>query len=632
MSVKVRCTGCDKVLTAPDAARGKSIKCPSCDTKVKVPAADKPKKSASKKPVDSEDAIAALDLRQAEDENVRICGKCGYDMSHRDEDETECPKCGYDSSIGGLGEKAQKRRLKGPDPDKFYAGLWKSNWKFVFKNQGLAWRTMLYTLIASMLMFLCAFMYLYIPMWPPRMFFAMCATVSGLMIPGWLWFMDQEVMVGTLQKKDKLKRVNFDFFLCSALGIRWVAWHIVFALPVMLVPLLFGWILTSFVGLPPFVFWIFAGLGYLPVLAMITISTGHFVMPVQAPGWMFWKVAPAWFRTLKPTLIWLFLTLMLHAPAIGCLATIGALYGPQINQVVAQMEENADTARFKAAKENAGKKEQAKFADDPRGDKEYHKISYSLFVVPSILWATACLLLGFPAAYSCRVNGQFIYYFRDSLDLVALAKEYKYVSKARPEDEEDEKPKTMAQVTVDAVAVFAISMIIGLVIGFVSGALGEEGMVVGLLAGFFIGLRVAFFNGSSMITQAAWEEGIGWGLWVGVWPVSVVVLIVCGFVVAFVPALMIVGLIAIGLSLIGAIGAIVYTSTHWMEARTGCLVCLMSLFVSLITVILIVVGVVAASAALGFDPNQQQEEAAQQEVAPDAAPAEAMPMPEAAAP
>jgi len=630
MAVKVRCTGCDKVLSAPDAARGKSIKCPSCDTKVKVPAASsKPKKSVDK-PVDSEDALASFDLRNAEDENVRICGKCGYDMTHQDEEETECPKCGYDSSMGGLGEKAQKRRLKGPDPDKFYEGLWKANWKFVFKNQGLAWRTMIYTLVASMLMFLCGFLYLYIPMWPPRMFFALCATVSGLMIPGWLWFMDQEIMVATLQRKDKLKRVNFDFFLCSALGIRFVAWHIVFALPVMLIPLLIGWIMTYFGGMPGYVFWICAGIGYLPVFAMLPISTGHFVMPVQGPGWMFWKVVPAWFRTLKPTLIWVFLTLMLHLPVIGCLGTIGALYGPQINQVVAQMEENADTARFKRVKENAGKKDQAKFADDPRGNKEYHKPDYSIFIVPGVLWFVGCLFLGFPAAYACRVNGQFIYFFRDSLDLVALTKEYKYVAKVKPEDEEDAKPKTMAQVTVDAIAVFAISIVIGLVIGLVSGALGEEGILLGLAAGFYIGLRIAMFNGSSMITQAAWEEGIGWGLLVGTWPVGVIVVIICGFIITMVPSLVIVAGIAGLIGLIGVIGAIAFTVLHWNEARTGCLVCLMTLVVLLIVIILIVVGLVTAASVVGFDANQQP--GVQQGAPVDAAPAEAMPMPMPAAP
>lgn len=589
MAVKVRCTGCDKVLTAPDAARGKSIKCPSCDTKVKVPvASSKPKKSAAKA-VDSEDALASIDLRQAEDENVRICGKCGFDMTHQDEEETECPKCGYDSSVGGLGEKAQKKRLKGPDPDKFYEGLWKANWKFVFKNQGLAWRTMIYTIIASMLMFLCSFLYLYIPMWPPRMFFALCATVSGLMIPGWLWFMDQEVMVATLQRKDKLKRVNFDFFLCSALGIRFVAWHLVFALPVMLIPLLIGWILTYFGGMPSFVFWIVAGIGYLPVFAMLPISTGHFVMPVQGPGWMFWKVVPAWFRTLKPTLIWLSLTLLLHLPVLGCLGTIGAVYGPQINQVVAQMEENADTARFKNAKERAGKKDQAKFADDPRGNKEFHKPDYSIFIVPGILWGVSCLFLGFPAAYSCRVNGQFIYFFRDSLDLIALTKEYKYVAKVKPDEDEDAKPKTTAQVALESAVLNGICLLIGIVIGIVTAAFGTgqsstlQNILICALYGTLFGSAI----GRLQLISAGFQEGVGWG-----------------FLVWAVP-----------------FGDIIYVVMHWEDGAPGCLTQVIGFCMTCFILILGLVGLFAFSDITGGNPNRDNN------IPVDAAPADPMPMP-----
>ena len=40
MPVKVRCPTCEKVLNAPETARGKAIKCPGCETKVKVPAGD----------------------------------------------------------------------------------------------------------------------------------------------------------------------------------------------------------------------------------------------------------------------------------------------------------------------------------------------------------------------------------------------------------------------------------------------------------------------------------------------------------------------------------------------------------------------------------------------------------------
>lgn len=587
MSVKVRCTGCEKVLTAPDSARGKSIRCPTCETKVRVPEAkEKPAKKQVK--ADSEDALASLDLRNLEDRDARICAKCGYDMQHQDEDETECPKCGYDSESGGLGAKAQKKRMKGPDPDKFFEGLWKPNWKFVKKNQALAWRTMAYTLVASLLMFFCLFMYLYIPLWPPRIFFAMCAFISGVMLPGWLWFMDQELILASLQKKDKLKRINFDFFLCSALGVKFLAWNVVFALPIVALPALIGYVMTEFGGLPPAAFWVCVGVGYLPVLAMMPICMGHFVMPVQAPGWMFWKVVPAWFRAIKPTVVWVLLTLALHAPAIGCVGAAIAIYAPQIGTVVAQMEENAEIYRTKLAKENAGSKAATAFADNPLVDKPYHEPAYSVFIVPGVLWLLACVLLGFPAMYVCRVNGQFIYFFRESLDLIFLAKEYKYVAKQQTDEDEEAKPKTIAQIATEAIVTTLICVTIGAVGGMLFAAFGDNvNTVVSMLVGAYYGASLASLVGKIMLVTTAFKESVGWGL-----------------VALFVP-----------------FGELIYASKHWQDAAPGCLTMLSATVVAIFILILALAGLfsLASLGIGGADPNANQP--AQMQPVDDAMPA-----------
>ena len=103
-----------------------------------------------------------------------------------------------------------------PDLADFFPGLVKSSWKFVLKNQMLAWRTDVYTLVCLLISGFCAFMYLWISAVPPRAFFAMCFFVSFLVIPGWLWNLDTEVIKLTLERKDKFKKLNFDFFLASA--------------------------------------------------------------------------------------------------------------------------------------------------------------------------------------------------------------------------------------------------------------------------------------------------------------------------------------------------------------------------------------------------------------------------------
>jgi DNA-directed RNA polymerase subunit M/transcription elongation factor TFIIS len=564
MAVKVRCPGCQKVLTAPDEARGKAIKCPACETRVPIPSgsggAAKPAKKKAASVVEDESGLASLDLRNVEDAEARVCPKCGHDMQYQDEEETECPKCGYDTASGGLGEKARKKRLKGPDPDKFYEGLWKKNWKFVFRNQGLAWRTMIYTVIASLIMFGCAFAYLRIPMWPPRVFFGFCTLIAAMMIPGWLWFMDEQVIVGTLTKKDKLKRINFDFFLCSALGIKWVAWHLVFASLVLAIPGLIGLILTQFGGMPDFVLWICLGVGYLPVLAMLPIVMGHMVMPIQAPGWMVWKVFPAWIKTLKPTLLWLTLTLMLHLPVLGILATIAAVSGNDVANIAQQMEENAETHRARVAAEAAPKKDAQAGQADPIAAREFHTVNYMPLILPGGLWVLACVFLGFPALYSCRLNGQFVYFFREQLDLQALAKEYKYVAKVKPEDEEDKPPKTLQQVLLEAVITVVMCTIIGAVFGMVASALSAGGsMLNGLMEGAFYGSAFASVIGRLMLLTAAWNESTAWGL-----------------IVWWVP-----------------FGDVAYVVTHWEDGRGGCLVSAMSGFMFFILLVLAIIGILS---------------------------------------
>ena len=128
MAVKVRCPTCEKVLNAPDSARGKAVKCPECETKVKIPAGDSSsgtgsrttvRRSASnavKKPAGSESTefLAGLDLDKIVDTSEAMCPKCGADIP---EGATECPKCGVDPNTGQLSSSARKRMSrKGPEP------------------------------------------------------------------------------------------------------------------------------------------------------------------------------------------------------------------------------------------------------------------------------------------------------------------------------------------------------------------------------------------------------------------------------------------------------------------------------------------------------------------------------------
>jgi predicted RNA-binding Zn-ribbon protein involved in translation (DUF1610 family) len=451
MPVKVRCTSCDKVLTVPDTARGKAVKCPACETRIAVPDEDSSsgatkipdktkKKPAAKpaKPVDSEDALASFDLRKAEDTNARICFKCGFDMQYQDEEETECPQCGYDSAAGGIGKKAQKKAMKGPDPADFYPGLAKGAWKFVVKNQMLAWRTAAYVAVCLLISMLCSFMYLWISAWPPRIFFALCFTVAFMVIPGWLWLLDIEIIQLTLERKDKFKRFNFDFFLASAMGLMFVAWSVAIALPLMAVPLGIGYYLVNYSGNPPWVYGVCAGIGAIPALWMLPISMSHMAMPVSLPGWMIWKIVPTWTKTIAPLSVWMMWLFLTTLPLTGGAAVIGAVWGNDINNIVTTMESNAKTERERLAAANAPKGKNAAPAPDPSTIGTIQEVNLKPLIGPAIILLVMALPIGWIGMFNMRINGQFTYFNKTRLDMIDKRKEYKYVAKIKKGEDGEE--------------------------------------------------------------------------------------------------------------------------------------------------------------------------------------------------
>lgn len=523
MPVKVRCSSCDKVLTVPDAARGKAVKCPQCDAKVAVPLGDaddskviKPKKKpaaapAKSKRVDSEDALMALDLRRVEDTNARICSKCGFDMGDMDEEETECPKCGFDIEAGGMGLKARKRALKGPDPADFYPGLVKNAGKFVGKNQLLAWRTAAYTLICLLISLFCAFMYLWISAWPPRGFFALCFFVSFLVIPGWLWYLDTEVIKLTLERKDKFKKLNFDFFLASSKGVIFVAWAVVGAGPIVLLPALLGYYLVNYTGQPEWVMGVCIGVGLLPVAWMMPATMSHMTMPISMPGWMFWKVVQYWGRSLGACSVWLMWLLISNIPNFAAAGLIAGVWGSDIQHIVQTMESNADINRQLVAAENAPKGKNAKPVDLTAIGKPVD-VDLKPLIGPVIVLIVMCLPIGFIAMFNMRINGLYTFYNRDRLELIDKAKEYKYVAKERRNpDDDDDVPRTLQKDATEGVVFVLVFAIMGCVGGMLYGSLTDAGVTKGVLLGTEWGIRVAGIITGFMLITKAFQESIGWG-------------------------------------------------------------------------------------------------------------------------
>jgi ribosomal protein L40E len=383
MAVKVKCPTCDKVLNAPDAARGKAVKCPECETKVKVPAEGgsgrtTPRPSGpktAKKPApgsESTEFLAGLDFSKMVDSSSQICPKCGAEIP---DDQTECPKCGVDISTGQLSAAAKKRKSrKGPDPAEYYSAAWTDSWAFMKENARVAVRTGLYLILFELAAVGSFGMFRWCATTPPKVFWLGLGVASFLVIPGWIWCLTIETIRVTAAKKRSIRDIHFDIFQNMALGIKTIIWFVVF--------------LCWF----PFV-------GFMYPLAMI-----HMAMPVTKKAWLMPAMVPVFFRNSLPTLYWwvIYVVNLLIIFAIGLLgygimlACFGQLY--------------LDFLRTDELKIDSAAK-------------------WGFLATLLTFQVIMRFALGFTSLFNMRAMGLLAYYFQNSLDLVTLVSEKTYTRK-----------------------------------------------------------------------------------------------------------------------------------------------------------------------------------------------------------
>lgn len=236
MPVKVRCE-CGAGISAPDAARGKTIKCKQCGSPVRVPGRKKKaakKKRAEPTPFDQhdEDFFSNIDMGRVEDMNVQVCPKCATEV---DEEDIECPGCGINLETGELSKKQKSlRKYKGPNPDDFYKESWGNSFRFLKANMGIAIGLCLFYAISWTLYTGSLFMSLYCDRKPLIVFWSCLTFVCGAAPIGAIWQLWIETIKATRDEKEVLKRFKFDFFSCVTLGIKAYIWPIALNLPVLL--------------------------------------------------------------------------------------------------------------------------------------------------------------------------------------------------------------------------------------------------------------------------------------------------------------------------------------------------------------------------------------------------------------
>lgn len=480
MPVKIRCKGCEKVLNVPDAARGKVVKCPSCGARLRIPGgapAAKAKKAAAKPARDEGNFLANLDLSKVEDTSVRVCPKCGATVN---EDDIDCPKCGVDLETGVISARTRRKLArKGAEPKEYYRDAIKDAVRFIGDNKSLAFRTFFITLLFTSACFGCNFMVMWSSHMPPKVFWAFCAFLTSMVTPGWAWHLWLEVVRGTLNRKKKLKRVNFDIFLSAALGIKFFIWRTVFTLGAGIIG---GFLVSS--G-HPVVGGAVMELGFLLTLPLVPIAMAHMAMPVTYRGWLSPSLLGVFWKTAGPALFWaLLFVLTMHLP----LAALAAI--PYVLQL-------ATWAAILALL--SGKLALAA------------TFSTTSLIVVAVLWVVGCLLYAFCILFNMRTSGLFAQYFHPNLDLIALVAEKKYVPKIKRPDEfyKGPQPESIGKkVGIGLLASFLLGLIGGAVFGMVSG----NGFIIGVGTGLLIAGYLTAFVGGIMILVAAFQESPMWGI------------------------------------------------------------------------------------------------------------------------
>ncbi len=469
MPVKVKCASCAKIFAAPDAARGKLVKCPGCEGKVKVPAGDgakpatapakstaAPAKPPAKKKVppkdadhdEQEHAIKNLDLDTIEDENANICPKCGQEIY--EEETIECPTCGLNFETGQT-----KDKQRGVDPKLFFRYAWKDPLKFMKSHRRFVIRTSLYTLVYSLL-FLLSFLMIGIcsdP--PPRAFWTLIAVVTAMVPPGWLFFLNGEVIKLTMEKKDQLGRINFDMYTCMALGFKTYLWTAAmgaqFVLPVA------GAVMIKMGQLIPGA--VLIGVGLIPILLVMPQAMVHMTMPITRRAWMMHIHLMCWGKAFLASAYWCVITLVVLLPALLPVAILGGIgarktatfAGMYVRNYTANSAYYADTQAVEAAKNNPKGPQPTFNKDDPKYKNE--KLPFMNLILPAIGLVLSEMLVGFGAVFAMRVNGLLGLYYKKHLKLESMAKEVKYITKKDLEDDPALKKKMDQQKMIKNIAV-----------------------------------------------------------------------------------------------------------------------------------------------------------------------------------
>jgi predicted RNA-binding Zn-ribbon protein involved in translation (DUF1610 family) len=504
MPVKVRCSSCERVINAPDRARGKAVKCPQCGKPVRVPAeaaapAGPAGKKAGARPPSSSMVIANLDLDRLEDADTRICPKCGAEVSVED---TECPECQVNLVTGNLSVKAQADRdRKGPNPKKYYGEFFSDSFEFWKKNKKLSISLCINCTMFTALGVFCVMASLWCAKPLAQVFWWFLGTITFLIPPGLAWNLHTTIIDATLRKKKKLPKYHFDKLLGAALGLKLILWVFDVALPLHILAVVFLVLKFPLVAL---------GLEVSAVIfasLLFPLGMSHMAMPVTIRGWLLNKMSGPFFRTFPALAYWAFFLFLLMIVPIGCIAGGAIASGNGVVDLFRDSHFNSNVLT-----------KQAEIADLPKTSviseelrewqgKKAVDLNWNPFWIPAGLLVVAAGFFGATVVLLMRSNGLYTRYFLDYLDLETMEPEVKYVAKVSRIDDIEGKKGLTWQV------VFAALGIAG-VLGFAFGGIGATLMGKSFLLGVGTGLLIvgitAGLVGHFWLLYEAFLDSMAW--------------------------------------------------------------------------------------------------------------------------
>jgi hypothetical protein len=528
MPVKVKCSGCEAVLNAPDKARGKAVKCPKCGTPIRVPAEGAARPAAKPKPAsvvsdDSNDFLAAFDLGRVEDRSTRVCPKCGTIVGAEDVD---CPMCGADLATGGMGT-AQRARAgrKGAAPSEFYNTAFREGLKYVGKKQALAWKSVMMFAVFGVLAMIGWLMFVWCHRTPPQAFWIFVSSILTLFLPGWIWLVQNQLIKRILEPKREKYPVRLEPFIAVSLGIKAIAWTLIFGLPIWMLLGLPGLVLTKMEsGSGPILLMVASGLFALLALVSWPVAQAHFAMPITWPGWAVHKVLPDVGKNIGPSLYWAVIAVMTAIPVAG-VGVGGYFLGWKDLQGIADtLAYNADVNGVKAEVEYLEKeKQEVPPALTESAKRETKDIPWKNLLLPSAAIALTALPLGFWLVLNGRTAAYFVKLYRPNIDeLILHEKEYVYVAKSA--EERDKAAEAANTWTATFLSVVVLSAL-GLAGGVVYATFSDVGYLKGIGTGIWIAGLLLLFGSRVAIAKIAWEESAGWGI--GVFLIDLVLIIYC---------------------------------------------------------------------------------------------------------